>query len=179
MNAVMRVRDIAPETLGGAGGGGVPPFLASIGLADIEVHTPSGADKLRFYRDAVSFHHFRDGLDPIPVRRSLSKTVVEFLAADPDVIGVEAPSRYATFTHWTFPKRFVPDMQVNAKPGAQILELFEIESPKFFIYVQPCRFADQENLEPGFAALRMATGLPVVLFNEGVLASCRREVFHG
>lgn len=152
--------------------------MASMGLADIEIHTPSVADILRFCTNAVGFHRFRDGFDPIPIRRSLSKALIEILAEDPDVIRIEAPSQYATFTHWTFPKRFVPDMKVHTKEGAEILSLLEIESSTFFVYVQPCRFADYEDLEAGFAALRMGTGLPVVLMNEGILVDRRREVFH-
>jgi hypothetical protein len=170
---------VGPAAPGGSGSGVCPPPLAAaLGIGGVEIRPPSYQDLRGFWDRVIGIHHVRPGHAEVPYTKGLSKLAIGLFGAMDCLVRLEAPTVTALFTVHGKHAAFTPDMSVELRYVPKCLEPLGVSASKFFVHVQSQHFVDRENLEAGYTALRMATGLSVITLGEIELIQRRHEFFH-
>ena len=184
MNAVAKSFAYSPAfsptcPAGGGGGGDSRGYLAGLGITWIEILRPSATDKLISRESVVGVQDVRIGPARRPQDQRLIRLARSFFVAQPAVRRIESLTDTAHYSRHDREQWFAADLKVRTEPGSLPFEELGAHTDDFFVVIQPSRFADSCDLTAGIAALRMGTGLSVILLNEIELLECHREVFHG
>lgn len=175
-------RPAQPVLPGMPGGesGPAPTDAFMLGLSDVEVGPSERRIPVGRAARITGYHPIRPGHGLVPFDSGLERSFLDCLVTLPGVVKVVAQPVTVKFAVWGDRRKYTPDFDVVLSHVPKCLEALGLRQPRFFVEVKHTKLLDEcaQRLEWALTALRMATGIPVLLFTEHEIRVRREEYFY-
>ncbi len=157
-----------------------PTVVLTMGLSDVEVMPSERRVPVGRAARITGWHPIRYGHGPVPFDSSLERDFLNALVSLPGFKKVIAQPVTVHYAVWGEHHKYTPDYLVTMSEIPDCFAAVGITQTTFFVEVKHTRLLDEcaNRLECSLAALRMATGIPVLLLTEQEIRVRKEEYFH-